>query len=93
MCNEIGTRTFLYALDKEYNILRYGNVSRVWLSIPELINRAKSLKYECPDAIGIYAIENSYDLYELCKRVQKRHLVEDRVVFKDLLETEGIKIL
>lgn len=86
-------RVYLYGLDDEYYVIRYDYAPNEHVTIGELISRAKCLNLCYPSITCVWAVDNDYDIYLACRDSMKTKLLEDRVIFKIMLEKNGIKII
>ncbi|MEG1523862.1 MAG: hypothetical protein RR475_02420 [Clostridia bacterium] len=85
-------RIFIYGIDEENRIVRYTNVTNDGLTIRDLSFQALSMKHNYPNIRKVYAVDNSYDIYEAFCDSIKRNSVENRTVFAIMLENYGLLI-
>jgi hypothetical protein len=83
----------LYGLDPDYRMVRYWNVRERHPRIGDLRSIAKTMQEDFPDILKVFAVDVSKDVYDACRDARRTNLLEDRVVFKVLLETEGIQLI
>lgn len=85
-------RVYLYGLDDEYRVIRYAYIPNDEVTIWELKFQASILNLEFPNITSVWAVDNDYEIYLACRDSMKTNLVEDRVVFKIMLEQYGVKL-
>lgn len=87
---------YLYGLagaaDK-YRIVRYSCMTSENLSVKDIIGHAAWLKYKNPTVEHVYAIDNRGGLGYECMITMKRNTIEGNVIFKDMLERDGLMII
>lgn len=91
--HEVCDKIYLYGLDEEYNIVRFSRVRNCRLKVDELMAEAIELRYNYQPIRSVYAVDEDPDVNDAFKDVFKRGWVEDRVVFKVLVEKKGIRII
>lgn len=91
--HEVCDKIYLYGLDEEYNIVRFSRVRNCRLKVDELMAEAIELRYNYQSIRSVYAVDEDPDVEDAFKDVFKRGWVEDRVVFKVLVEKKGIRII
>jgi hypothetical protein len=84
---------FLYGLDKEYRVVRYTHISNEHLKLKDLMFAALMLKHNYPNIELVYAADASYTTYRACQDSIKKGSVEERVLFKTVLDVEGLRML
>lgn len=80
----------LGGIEDRYRTLNYFVVYEEDLTIETLKYRARKMVYELPMIEHVYAIDNSRDIYLMFRKSLKT--LEDRIVFKDWLERNGVEI-
>ena len=87
-------RVYFYGLNGSsggYRVIRYAYIQGNY-SINDLVFQGKNLKTQYPSIEQIYAVDNSYSIYHGFLDAIRGGM-EDRVLFKILLETEGIRVV
>ena len=84
---------YLYGLAKDYHMVRYSKIEQEYLTISRLNMEAEMLQYNNPGVVTVYAIDNSYDVYDACRTAMRTNLMEDQVLFKVLLEKNGRRLI
>ena len=79
-------RVYLYGLDDEYHVIRYAYIPNDEVTIGELKSQALILNFEFPNITSVWAVDNDYEIYLACRDSMKTNLMEDRVIFKIMLE-------
>lgn len=90
--NDISRRTFLYGLDNEYHVVRYHYIAHDILSISEMRICADLLKRYYPNITSVYAVDNCFEIYQEYRNLMKKRSVENRVMFKMMLEERGLRV-
>ena len=62
------------------------------ISISNVIHRAFMLKVRNPSVESVYAIDNYRGLRDDCKASMYKSTIENCAIFKNILETQGIRI-
>lgn len=93
MDTNVVNRVFLYGLDEEYRVIHYTYVDCAQLRLRDIMFQASMLKENHPNIKLIYAADNSYTVYRACQDAMRKASVEDRVLFKTVLEAEGMRVL
>jgi len=86
-------RVYLYALDAEYFVMGHNYVPQERATFKQLKFQALCLKGSCQGIVAVYAVNNSYDVHDAYKESRISATVENRVVFKCLLDTDGIRLV
>lgn len=89
LCEKI----YLYGLDENYNVVWYTKVCNTFLKVENLIDSAIRLKQRNLAIRTVFAIDECDDMKEAYRDAMRRGWMEDRVVFKVLLEQRGIKVI
>lgn len=88
---------FLYGLagaSEAYRVIRYSKISNYRnMPISQIKAYAKQMVEDYPLVKQVYAIDNSYMLYEAYRETALHFSIENNVAFKSLLENEGIRII
>ena len=84
---------YLYGLASDYRVVRYSKIEQEYLTISRLNMDAEMLRYNNPGVATVYAIDNCYDVYDACRTAMRTGLMEDRVLFKVLLEKNGRRLI
>lgn len=90
--NDISRRVYLYGLDNEYHIVRYHYIKPQFVSINEIMTCASRMKRYYPNIRMIFAVDNSFEICQECHNSMKTRSVENRVMFKMMLEERGLRI-
>ena len=90
--NDVARRTYLYAFDKTYHLIRYVMIPWEHMGIDNLLLQAGMLRSQYNDVRYVYAADNSYDLYEACRDAMRTGLEQDHIVLKVLVETRGMLV-
>lgn len=91
--NNVEKRVYLYGLDEEYRLVRYTSITDEYLTISNIQFSAKDLKTRYPSIVMVFAVDNKYGVYRAYKDLSLDNSVENRVLFKIELETNGIRII
>jgi hypothetical protein len=91
--NQIGNRVYIYGLDKEYRVIAYCYICKHYLDIRGIKQHAYRMLNEHPSIERVFAIDNGYDVYQACVDSIKTKTMEDRILFKMLLDADGIQVL
>ena len=91
--DERANRVYIYCLDEEYRVVNfmyfvrgaYTDIRTIKFYVEQTRENRNGIKY-------IYVIDNSYEVYKAAIDAIKGGSVEDRVLFKQLLE-KGIRVL
>lgn len=87
---------FLYGLGgakDQYRVIRYEAIDEEFFSIRNIVNDAKWLKIKYPSIEHVYAIDNRRGLRRDYIEAIKTNSIESCFVFRDILESEGLKII
>ena len=90
--NQMGRCVFLYGFDEEYRVIHYGHVAKEYPDFKELKLQAYNMKHQFPTIQYLFAANSSQEIYRACIDSVKNKTVEDRVLFKIMVEAEGIRI-
>ena len=88
-------QVYIYGLggaDKMYKVLAYQFIVEDEISISSVIHRAFMLKVRNPSVESVYAIYNYRGLRDDCKASMYKSTIENCAIFKNILETQGIRI-
>ncbi len=88
-------QVYIYGLggaDKMYKVLAYQFIVEDEISISNVIHRAFMLKVRNPSVESVYAIDNYRGLRDDCKASMYKSTIENCAIFKNILETQGIRI-
>lgn len=88
-------QVYIYGLggaDKMYKVLAYQFIVEDEISISNVIHRAFMLKVRNPSVESVYAIDNYRGLCDDCKASMYKSTIENCAIFKNILETQGIRI-
>lgn len=86
---------FLYGIGgsmDQYRVLRYIPIEQEDISVMTLKYKAMMLKDQYPSIKRVFAMDNSRELYADYWEAYKKNSIESHLIFKDLLEREGIEI-
>lgn len=83
----------LYGLDPEYRVVRYWNIKDKYPSMGALEVIAEAMQKSRLNILSVFAVDVSKDVYEAARDSMRTNTVEDRVVFKILLEETGIQLI
>jgi hypothetical protein len=80
----------VFGLNAEYGIVCSRRYYGECLTDRRLVHEANWLRHNNGRIDKIYAIEESEDVYDAYKASCRSHTMEDRIVFKVLLEQQGL---
>ena len=89
-------KIYLYGLadvSDKYRVVRYHYIEEDMVTIKDLRESAAFMRFRNPNVETVYAIDNRPGLAYDYKTTLKRNTIEGNVIFKDMLEREGIKII
>lgn len=89
-------RIYLYGIasaNDKYAIIRYAAVDVETRPIDAIKMEAEILRMEYPTIDAVYAIDARGGLGNDYRRAIKQNSIEGFIVFKDILERKGIKII
>lgn len=89
-------QVFLYGLagaDTHYQIIRYCFLQDEAISIGNIVYNANRLVINNPTIKHVYAIDNRAGLAKQCHHAMKSGLIDDAVLFRLMLERDGLKII
>ena len=93
---DIRNRIYIYGLDELFNVVRYTYIDKMKTEkiIWELILEKRILAYNYPSVKIVYAVDNCYDVYKAYKElVMSGSNLEEKILFKQLLEQYGIRLM
>lgn len=88
-------QVYIYGLggaDKMYKVLAYHFITEEEITITNIVYQASMLKMRNPSVETVYAIDNYYGLRNDCRASMYRSTIENCAIFKNILETQGIRI-
>lgn len=88
-------QVYIYGLggaDKMYKVLAWHFITEEEITINEIVCQASILKMRNPSVETVYAIDNYYGLRNDCRASMYRSTIENCAIFKNILETQGIRI-
>lgn len=91
-----GKQVYIYGLggaDKQYKALAYRFLIDEEISVTSIIYEAAMLKARNPSVVAVYAINNYHGLRRDFTESIKKNTVESCAIFKNILETQGIRII
>ena len=91
-----GKQVFIYGLggaDKQYKALAYRFIMDEDISITNIIYNASMLKAKNPSVEAVYAIDNYHGLRRDLMESVTKNSIESCAIFKNILETQGIRII
>lgn len=89
-------RVYLYGIagaDEAYGIVKYLRIEEDRFSIKNIIYDAMWLKMKNPTIEHVYAIDDRGGLMYDYRDAIKRNSIEGFVIFKNILEREGIMVI
>lgn len=89
-------RVYLYGLadaSEAYKIVWHSYIDEEYISIKNIACHAAWLRLKNPTIKHVYAIDMRPGLANDYKRTIKKNSIEGNVIFKDMLETEGLLII
>ena len=90
--NQMGRCVFLYGLDESYRVIHYCRIDKEFPDFKELKLNAYRMKSEYPSIRYLFAANSNQEIYRACIDSVKNKTVEDRVLFKIMVEAEGIRM-
>lgn len=87
---------YLYGIagaDKQYRVIRYTYIDDERVSIDTIKMYASWLKINYSAIEHVYAIDNRPGLGASYREAIRKDSIESMVVFKDILEREGIRVI
>ena len=88
----VGKKVYLYGLDEDYRVVRYSKVAKEYPAFQDIKVCAYHMHNEVLCARYIFAANSSYRVYRACVDSIVNKTFEDRVLFKLLLEAEGVQM-
>lgn len=88
-------QVYIYGLggaDKMYKVLAYHFITEEEITINNIVYHASMLKARNPSVETVYAIDNYYGLRNDYRASMYRSTIENCAIFKNILETQGIRI-
>ena len=92
MGNEASSRVYLYGLNREYQLVRFIYIPAAEVTIMGLLAGAEGLRSRYLDLRYVYAVDNSYAIFDAFRELTHDDSVENRAVFKVMLEQYGMPI-
>lgn len=90
-------RVYIYGISGVSNSYRPVGYERIWqdeATITNLRNKAVMLETRWPEAVEVYAIDDRHDLADDYRMaISDKRGIEGPVVFRDILQREGIRII
>lgn len=80
-------------VDKMYGVLNYFCIFDDDISIRTIQIESKRLKAKNPSVVAVYAIDNRRGLRKDYQESIRLHSIESHMIFKDILEREGMRII
>lgn len=75
-----------------YRVIRYQVIEEEYVSIDYIKHTAAMMKIKYPSIEHVYVMDQRYGLRRDFMEAFKKNSVESWCIFKDILETEGLKI-
>lgn len=75
-----------------YRVLRYDIISMEYASIAWIKYSASLMQKDYPSIQHVYVIDQRYELKRDYTEACKKNSIESWAIFKDLLETQGLRI-
>lgn len=91
-----GKQVYIYGIggaDKQYKVLAYCFVMDEEVTIRNILYQAAMLKARNPSVEKVYAIDNYRGLRRDFNNSIRKNTIESCAIFKNILESQGIKIL
>ena len=91
-------KIFLYGIagaDQAYRVVKYWcffNVETEPVTIRDIMYHASMLQVKNPNIEHVYAIDDRKGLFGDFREAMKKNSVESWAIFKNILQTEGLKI-
>ena len=79
--------------DKSYQIIRYCRIEVGYFRAWHTRLLIKQMREEYPEIKQVFAIDNRPGLAAFCRRAMKEGNIDDKVLFKYMLEREGFEIV
>lgn len=76
-----------------YRVVRYEIITKEYVSIGYIKYIAICMKNDNPSVQHVYAMDQRHGLRREYMEAFKKNSIESWMIFKDLLETEGLEIL
>ena len=89
-------RIYLYGIsgaEDQYRIIRYSYIDDDSISIKNIIYFATLMVIKNPSIERVYAVDNRKGLAGDYREAIKKNSIESFVIFKDILEREGLQII
>lgn len=89
-------RIYLYGIsgaEDQYRIIRYSYIDDDSISIKNIIYFATLMVIKNPSIERVYAIDNRKGLAVDYREAIKKNSIESFVIFKDILEREGLQVI
>lgn len=80
---------FMYGLDRNYGVVCSHCLRKQQASNLTMMYEAAKLRRDHPQIEGVYAIKDCEDMRDAYKDARRTDSMEDKVIFKVLLETVG----
>lgn len=75
-----------------YRVIRYQVIEEEYVSIDYIKHTAAMMKIKNPSIEHVYAMDQRYGLRRDFMEAFKRNSIESWCIFKDILESEGLRI-
>lgn len=88
-------QVYIYGLggaDKMYRVLAYHFITEEEITINNLVYWAAMLRLHNPSVESVYAIDNYRGLRNDCRASMYKSTIENCAIFKNILETQGIRL-
>ena len=79
--------------DSQYRVVRYYVIDAELVSISRIVFHANLMRIKYPSIEHVYAIDNRRGLRRDYIEAIKTNSIESCFVFRDILESEGLKII
>ena len=79
--------------EDSYRVARYFVLKGEYITITNIINFAIMMKGRYPSIEHVYAVDNRYGLKDDFMKAFKHPSIENNIVFKDICEREGLKVI
>lgn len=79
--------------NKAYTVLNYFCIYDEYVTIETILREANSLRARNPEVKRVYAIDNRRGLRRDYVESMVQNSIESHIIFKDILEREGLLVL
>lgn len=89
-------KVFLYGIlgaEETYRVARYFVMTDEYITITNIVNQATIMKMKYPSIEHVYAVDGRYGLRDDFIEAFKHPTIENCMIFKDLCEREGLKVI